>query len=584
MACRPLACTIVTLAVSLLLTELARSQEPPSDASPAAVGPIPIRFEGYLPGTVNDSLAGEFDIEFRIYRSPQGGEPLWRETRRLEVVDGRIDVQLGSVTPIPLEIHEATFKWIGASVNGSCEVYPRYHVVNVVYVSAQEALRARSREKSASAPVGQNDTVDVATQGPATWLEALRRARALGTDLPDHGQWYGALRTCSVDSLLARSEHYEWVLPWAYDTASHGRANEYFRGRFQGCDYMDLSPQKRYAYRLLTTPKAPAIPRLGPRGAEARARAKTWLIGRQRADGSFVTRRARGIPTEALTAMALWALCAEETPTTEAPLNEARARAVGFLVARQQEDGGIYRPGAGLTHTTSAVVRQALRSWSRCTDDVPDEIVTAAARLDTFLGTGWKEESSTPSERSVAAADLESSLEALEGEGGLSVESKRALAFLRRARRNEAVASHGPRSGGVDYHQLLRLLGQDLRAEDPIVRRAERRLAERYTLERNPDLTLRFGPAAAGDAGYYYYLLTVARVLSAIGDPEFTTLEGETHPWASQLVERLASLQRADGSWVNANGRWWEDEPVLVTAYGLLALERCRGLTLPAER
>ena len=44
--------------------------------------------------------------------------------------------------------------------------------------------------------------------------------------------------------------HYEWVLPWVYDTASHGLYNRYFRGRFQGCDYMDLSPENEYPYRV----------------------------------------------------------------------------------------------------------------------------------------------------------------------------------------------------------------------------------------------------------------------------------------------------------------------------------------------
>jgi hypothetical protein len=36
---------------------------------------------------------------------------------------------------------------------------------------------------------------------------------------------------------------------------------------------------------------------------------------------------------------------------------------------------------------------------------------------------------------------------------------------------------------------------------------------------------------------------------------------------------------KRDGSWSNANGRWWEKEPALVTSYALLSLEMIyRGL------
>jgi squalene-hopene/tetraprenyl-beta-curcumene cyclase len=30
--------------------------------------------------------------------------------------------------------------------------------------------------------------------------------------------------------------------------------------------------------------------------------------------------------------------------------------------------------------------------------------------------------------------------------------------------------------------------------------------------------------------------------------------------------------QKGDGSWVNDSGRWWENDPILVTAYSIIAL------------
>ena len=217
--------------------------------------PITIHFKGYLPGNTDTTLNAKFEVEFRLYRSPQGGEPVWREHHLLDVSGGRIDVQLGSKQPIPMDIHEATFKWIGASVAGQREIFPRYHVVNVVYVSFKEALLAREPEQTKDPKSGPDMTtprieVSGITEKASTWREALNHARQQGGDLADFEDWYGSIVSPTATNIEERTGHYEWVLPWAYDTASHGRYNKFFRGRFQGCDYMDLSPQKQYVYRM----------------------------------------------------------------------------------------------------------------------------------------------------------------------------------------------------------------------------------------------------------------------------------------------------------------------------------------------
>ncbi len=36
---------------------------------------------------------------------------------------------------------------------------------------------------------------------------------------------------------------------------------------------------------------------------------------------------------------------------------------------------------------------------------------------------------------------------------------------------------------------------------------------------------------------------------------------------------RLINLQQRDGSWANTNGRWWEKDPNLVTAYAIQSLD-----------
>ena len=237
----------------------ALGSQPQSETRPE-LQPMGLEFEGLLPGTNDMTLNGSYEIDFRIYLSPQGGDAVWKETRTVEVRRGRIDIVLGEKNPIPWEIHEATFKFLGASVNKKREVYPRFAIVNVVYVSPKEALLASAEPEGSPADArgpaySSRAIVENATEEACSWREASVRARARGGELPSYRDWYHALETCGEAHLAERSGHYEWVRPWVYDTASHGRYNAFFRGRFQGCDYMDLSPEKSYAWRLSRLPE-----------------------------------------------------------------------------------------------------------------------------------------------------------------------------------------------------------------------------------------------------------------------------------------------------------------------------------------
>ena len=65
-----------------LLAAPAQKEAQPQKPEPK----IGIQFQGWLPGSVDPELEGSFEVDFRIYKSPQGGEAIWREVRR---VDGR---------------------------------------------------------------------------------------------------------------------------------------------------------------------------------------------------------------------------------------------------------------------------------------------------------------------------------------------------------------------------------------------------------------------------------------------------------------------------------------------------------------
>ncbi len=123
--------------------------------------------------------------------------------------------------------------------------------------------------------------------------------------------------------------------------------------------------------------------------------------------------------------------------------------------------------------------------------------------------------------------------------------------------------------GSMTYAGFKSYLYAGLTRDDPRVVAAHDWLRRHYTLDENPGL---------GMQGYYYYLVTMSRALDAWGEETITPLRadglpGEPRRWANDLIAKIASLQRPDGSFVNEADRWMEGDTVLVTAYALLALQ-----------
>ncbi|MEM8737550.1 MAG: prenyltransferase/squalene oxidase repeat-containing protein [Planctomycetota bacterium] len=175
--------------------------------------------------------------------------------------------------------------------------------------------------------------------------------------------------------------------------------------------------------------------------------------------------------------------------------------------------------------------------------------------------------------------------------------------------------------GSMTYAGFKSFLYANLDRDDPRVRGALSWIENHYTLEQNPGM-----PEPVARQGLYYYYLTHARALAAWGNTYLTvsdgqkiakitvgasaetqevfrlitqyqargyevdlvTVGGEDAPkkidvqevnapreidWANKLIAKLASLQQADGSFVNDEGRWMENDADLVTAYSVLALQ-----------
>ena len=127
--------------------------------------------------------------------------------------------------------------------------------------------------------------------------------------------------------------------------------------------------------------------------------------------------------------------------------------------------------------------------------------------------------------------------------------------------------------GSMTYAGLKSMLYAGLTKDDPRVKAAVAWIAANWTLDENPGMKLN-NPENA-KAGLFYYYHTLARAMAARGEPTLTLPDGQVVDWRIELIDKLESIQNPDGSWIG-DKRWMENNPVLATAYTVLALEEAR--------
>jgi squalene-hopene/tetraprenyl-beta-curcumene cyclase len=128
--------------------------------------------------------------------------------------------------------------------------------------------------------------------------------------------------------------------------------------------------------------------------------------------------------------------------------------------------------------------------------------------------------------------------------------------------------------GSMTYAGLKSFIYAGLSKEDRRVRAAWDWIARNWTLTENPGMKL--GDPAQAQHGLYYYFHTLARALNEYDQPIITDPQGRQHDWRIELIDQLAALQRPDGSWIG-DARWFEDNPILVTSYVVLALQEAQA-------
>ena len=117
--------------------------------------------------------------------------------------------------------------------------------------------------------------------------------------------------------------------------------------------------------------------------------------------------------------------------------------------------------------------------------------------------------------------------------------------------------------GSISYAGLLSYIYADVKKSDARVQAVMEWLKSNYSLEENPGM---------GQQGFYYYLHLMTKALNT-ADVDALDTKGGKVDWRREVAMRLINLQKADGSFQNDNGRWWEKDPNLVTAYAVMTLE-----------
>ncbi|MBQ9874063.1 MAG: terpene cyclase/mutase family protein [Thermoguttaceae bacterium] len=288
------------------------------------------------------------------------------------------------------------------------------------------------------------------------------------------------------------------------------------------------------------------------------------------------------------------------------------AKALAFLEKSVREDGGIYSEGLHLSTYESCLGLVCFTLANRQAGDGRyDAIVEKAEKFvrgsqynkengvekedEYFGGVGYGKGAMTRPDLSNTQFFVEALREIGAGEDDPAIQD--ALTFVSRCQNFETgdvVSSGRPSSndggffytfvageenpageevdgglrsyGSITYAGLKSLIYAGLTPDDPRVEAATGWIRQNYTLTQNPGL---------GKRGLYYYYHTLSKCFQVLGEDLFEDSNGKKHDWRRELIEALALAENADGSWVNENRYWYENDPNLVTGYVLIVLSYC---------
>ena len=118
--------------------------------------------------------------------------------------------------------------------------------------------------------------------------------------------------------------------------------------------------------------------------------------------------------------------------------------------------------------------------------------------------------------------------------------------------------------GAATYAGLMSYSWANLKKTDPRVQQVLKWIRDNYTVDENPGL---------GQKTVYYYYMVFAKALQAVGESTITDAKGRRHNWREDLGKKLISLQHPEGFWVNTDTAELQNDPILVTAFTMMAIE-----------
>lgn len=334
------------------------------------------------------------------------------------------------------------------------------------------------------------------------------------------------------------------------------------------------------------------------------ARGLDWLALQQKEDGSWSD---SNFP--ALTALALQAFLKGTHPRKK----EICDKAVKYILSCVQPDGGIYkmipeRKGGGLPNYNTAICMTALhatgdkslvpyvlsaRKFIAGAQHFGDDEYKGGFGYDKNTGRAYTDLLNTY--HAVSAMRETASAEDLRaaGEKKIDINWTETVKFIEKMQNkpesgdeaggffynpkdpkagtvtNEHGVIYFRSYGSITYAGLLALIYANVSRDDVRVKSAFHWACNHWSLEENPGM---------GQDSIYFFYNVLCKCLSTYGIDMIPLQNGKFINWKEELAKKLINLEQRDAKtgysfWVNKVGRYWENDPVLVTSYVVLALE-----------
>lgn len=323
---------------------------------------------------------------------------------------------------------------------------------------------------------------------------------------------------------------------------------------------------------------------------ESLNKAEAYLRQRQAADG--IWEKHPGITALAATALL------NQPGKPKAGQLAVVSKSLDYLVGLAKPDGGIYEQT--IPHYITAVSASALAAGGRAkdrpvllragkylTENLLDEGEGVNKNEFWYGGMGYGATTRADGRR----ADIISLEYALRAMRDAEVPDndaawQKALTFLQRTQNNSETNDQkwaandggfvyypgftyhvdgGTKSyGSVSYAGLISYSWAHVKKDDDRVKAVSKWIRDNYTVDENP---------GTGQKTVYYYYMVFAKALQAMGEPTITDARGRTHNWREELGRKLLSLQHPEGFWVNTDKAEMQDNPVLVTAFTMSAIQ-----------